>query len=130
MSEPLHVLLVEDSEADAEILIQELVRGGYDVIAKRVDTACDLLKALQADTWDIVLSDYNMPSFTAPDALALLRKTDLDIPFIIVSGTIGEETAVASLKALEHALPPKAGFLEKPFTAHALLARVRAALDE
>jgi signal transduction histidine kinase len=99
MGKPLRVLFVEDSEADAELLLHELARGGYDVTARRVQTADTMRAALHADTWDVVLSDYSMPAFSAPDALAVLRTTDLDLPFIIVSGTIGEGTAVASLKA-------------------------------
>jgi len=96
---PLRALLVEDAEADANLLLHELKRSGYDVSWKRVYTADSMRAALQSDAWDVILSDYSMPSFTAPDALALLRQTNLDVPFIIVSGTVGEETAVASLKA-------------------------------
>jgi two-component system, cell cycle sensor histidine kinase and response regulator CckA len=95
---PLRLLLAEDSEADAELLLHAL-GGAYDVSATRVFTAADMQQALASQQWDIVVSDYSMPGFTAPDALALLRKTGLDIPFIIVSGTIGEETAVTALKA-------------------------------
>jgi signal transduction histidine kinase len=90
--------LVEDSAADAELLLHELATA-YDVTATRVETAAAMSEALRTTTWDVVLSDYSMPAFTAPDALAVLRTTSLDLPFIIVSGTIGEETAVASLKA-------------------------------
>jgi DNA-binding NtrC family response regulator len=96
---PLRVLLVEDSETDAELLLHELAHGGYAVAATRVDTADAMQAALQSHTWDIVVSDYSMPAFSAPAALALLRTTGSDLPFIIVSGTIGEETAVAALKA-------------------------------
>jgi two-component system, cell cycle sensor histidine kinase and response regulator CckA len=95
---PLRVLLVEDSRADAELLVHEL-RARYDVTSTRVDTAAGLRDALGAGPWDVILSDYSMPGFSAPDALALVHESGLDIPFIIVSGTIGEETAVASLKA-------------------------------
>jgi signal transduction histidine kinase len=95
---PLRVLLVEDSRADAELLVHEL-RARYEVVATRVDTAPALRDALASGAWDVILSDYNMPGFSAPEALNVLRDTGLDIPFIIVSGTIGEETAVASLKA-------------------------------
>jgi two-component system, cell cycle sensor histidine kinase and response regulator CckA len=99
MGKQLRVLVVEDAEADADLLIHELKKSGYDVRWQRVYTPGAMSAALEADTWDVVVSDYSMPSFTAPDALGVLRATDLDIPFIIVSGTIGEETAVASLKA-------------------------------
>ncbi len=95
---PLRVLLVEDSRADAELLVHEL-RARYDVTSKRVDTAGALRDALQSEPWDVILSDYSMPSFSAPEALGIVHEAGLDIPFIIVSGTIGEETAVASLKA-------------------------------
>jgi two-component system, cell cycle sensor histidine kinase and response regulator CckA len=93
------VLLVEDVEADARLLLHELTRSGYDVSWERVYTALAMSAALESQRWDVVLSDYSMPSFSAPDALGVLRASGLDIPFIIVSGTIGEETAVSSLKA-------------------------------
>src|SRR5437016_6062345 len=99
MGNPLRVLLVEDSPADAELLVYELVKGGYEVTATRVDTADAMRAALGAEAWHVVLSDYSMPAFSAPKALAVLRETGLDLPFIIVSGTIGEETAVEALKA-------------------------------
>jgi two-component system, cell cycle sensor histidine kinase and response regulator CckA len=95
----LRVLVVEDTPADAELLIHEIRSGGYEVAATRVETAEAMRSALQSDTWDVVISDYSLPSFSAPDALRLLRETGRDLPFIIVSGTIGEETAVESLKA-------------------------------
>jgi signal transduction histidine kinase len=95
----LRLLLVEDSLADAELLLHELNSGGYQVEATRVETAEAMSAALQSDSWDVVISDYSMPTFSAPDALRVLRQTGRDLPFIIVSGTIGEETAVASLKA-------------------------------
>jgi signal transduction histidine kinase len=91
--------LVEDSQADAELILHELNSGGYEVVATRVDTAEAMSSALESDSWDVVISDYSMPRFSAPDALAVLRQTAHDLPFIIVSGTIGEENAVASLKA-------------------------------
>jgi signal transduction histidine kinase len=96
---PLRVLLIEDSEADAELLLRELERGGYAVTASRVATAEALRAACQSADWDIALSDYHLPAFSAPAALAILHEAAPDIPFIVVSGTIGEETAVAVLKA-------------------------------
>jgi two-component system, cell cycle sensor histidine kinase and response regulator CckA len=99
MSRPLRVLMVEDSPADAELLLHELSKSDYDVTSIRVDTGDGLRQALGGHSWDIVVSDYSMPAFTAPDALRILAESGLDIPFIIVSGTIGEETAVNSLKA-------------------------------
>ncbi|HMJ85252.1 MAG TPA: response regulator, partial [Vicinamibacterales bacterium] len=95
----VRLLVVEDSPADAELLIHELQSGGYEVAATRVETADALRSALQTDTWDVVISDYSLPKFSAPEALMVLRETGRDIPFIIVSGTIGEETAVESLRA-------------------------------
>lgn len=95
----LHVLLVEDSAADAELLLAELLRSGYDVVAERVQTADEMRAALTQKSWHLVLSDYSLPSFSAPAALAIARESHPELPFIIVSGTIGEETAVAALKA-------------------------------
>src|SRR5690349_10630 len=95
----LRVLVVEDTPADAELLIHEIRSGGYEVVATRVETAEAMRSALASDTWDVVVSDYSLPTFSAPDALQLLRETGRDLPFIIVSGTIGEETAVESLRA-------------------------------
>jgi signal transduction histidine kinase len=96
---PLRVLLVEDSAADAELLIGELSRGGYQVVLERVDNAEAMRHALGREQWHIVLSDYSMPQFSAPEALAILRECSPELPFIIVSGTVDEEIAVASLKA-------------------------------
>jgi two-component system cell cycle sensor histidine kinase/response regulator CckA len=95
----LRILVVEDTPADAELLIHEIQNGGYEVFATRVETAEAMRSALHSDIWDVVISDYSLPAFSAPDALKLLRETGRDLPFIIVSGTIGEETAVESLKA-------------------------------
>jgi signal transduction histidine kinase len=102
VSKPLRALVVEDSEQDAALLVLELRRGGYDLSFERVETAEAMQAALDSQTWDVVLSDYSMPRFSAPAALALVRGRDLDLPFIIISGTVGEETAVASLRAGAH----------------------------
>ena len=96
--EPLRALIVEDSLEDATLLSHELRRGGYDVIAKRVDTKTGMVTALQEQTWDIVFSDYSMPQFSGTQALTILRESGLDLPFIFVSGTIGEDKAVAAMK--------------------------------
>lgn len=101
MNIPLRVLIVEDSEDDAELLVCELERSGYNLISERVDTP-GAMKAALAQTWDIVIADYTMPNFSAPAALALLKEKALDLPFIIVSGSIGEDTAVAAMKAGAH----------------------------
>jgi signal transduction histidine kinase/FixJ family two-component response regulator len=102
MSKLLRVLMVEDSESDALLIIEELRINGYDPTWERVDTAAAMTAALDGTPWDIVIADYTMPHFSALDALDLLKNKKLDLPFIIVSGTIGEETAVAALKAGAH----------------------------
>jgi diguanylate cyclase (GGDEF)-like protein len=102
MTKRLRVLIVEDSVDDTELLLRELRRGGYDPIHTRVDTPESMRVELTAHEWDIVFSDFTMPSFNAFDALALLRQIGLDIPFLIVSGTIGEDRAVAAMKAGAH----------------------------
>jgi signal transduction histidine kinase/FixJ family two-component response regulator len=102
MGTPLRVLIVEDSENDALLLLRELRHGGYDPTFERVDTATAMSAALAKQTWDIVLADYAMPHFSAPAALTLLQDSGLDLPFIIVSGAIGEDTAVAAMKAGAH----------------------------
>lgn len=99
MTRQLRVLIVEDSDDDAAMLLEELRRGGLDVEHKRVQTAEDMRAALTKQPWDVVLSDYSMPAFSGIGALTLLQETGLDIPLIIASGTIGEETAVKALKA-------------------------------
>jgi two-component system, cell cycle sensor histidine kinase and response regulator CckA len=102
MNSLLRVLIVEDSEDDALLLIRQLRRGGYDPVFKRVDTPAGMQEALLEDEWDIVISDYAMPLFSAFAALDLLKRHDLDLPFIIVSGAIGEEIAVAAMKSGAH----------------------------
>ena len=100
MGVPLRVLLVEDSEDDALLLLRALRRGGYETSYERVDNAADMEAALEGREWDLVISDHSMPTFNSSAALAMLRgKGFLDLPFIIVSGKIGEDTAVASMKA-------------------------------
>jgi signal transduction histidine kinase len=95
----LRVLLVEDSEDDADLLQLALKRGGYDVRSERVDTPEIMDAALRRGGWDIVISDYVMPRFSGLDALKLMQSHGLDVPFIIVSGHIGEELAVAAMKS-------------------------------
>jgi len=102
MSLPLRLLLVEDSEDDAVLLLRELRRGNYELTFERVDVPAAMLAALNRERWDLVICDYCMPHFSAPAALELLKETGLDLPFIIVSGTIGEDTAVAAMKAGAH----------------------------
>ena len=98
----LRVLIVEDSADDAQILIRELTRGGFAPECKRVACAEDLTAALDSGEWDVVLSDHSMPGFGGLQALKLFQSRHKDIPFIIVSGAIGEETAVNAMKAGAH----------------------------
>jgi PAS domain S-box-containing protein len=99
---PIRVLIIEDSEFDARILVNTLRQGGYDPTFRRVDSADAMKEALGTQAWDIVLSDYNMPDFSAPAALKVLQDSGLDLPFIIISGGIGEDVAVAAMKAGAH----------------------------
>jgi len=93
------VLIVEDSEEDALLLVRELRRGGYEAAYQRVDSPSAVRATLERETWDLVISDYNIPGFGGLEALALVRDRALDIPFIFVSGTISEDQAVAAMKA-------------------------------
>ncbi len=102
MSTPLRVLIVEDSESDAALAVRFLVKAGYAVSYERVETAEEMRAALSSQSWEVVISDYNLPQFDAPASLAVLKESGLDIPFIIVSGTVGEETAVAMMKLGAH----------------------------
>ena len=98
MMKDLKLLIVEDLEDDAALLLQYLKRAGYNVSWKRVDSAAEMRRLLSDEPWDAIISDYSMPSFTGIEAYHVLRETDIDIPFIIISGTIGEETAVSAMK--------------------------------
>lgn len=98
----LRVLIVEDSPDDAELILAQLAEGWPRLDSVRVETASEMSAALAALDWDVVLSDYNLPGFSAQEALALLQVSGKDIPFIIVSGCIGEEAAVAMMKAGAH----------------------------
>src|SRR5215208_6006995 len=102
MGTHLRILLIEDSEDDARLVLREIQRSGYDVEFERVETADAMRAALARQTWDLVICDFSLPHFSAPKALDLLKKSGFDIPFIIVSGTIGEESAVNALKAGAH----------------------------
>ncbi len=100
---PLRVLVIEDYEEDALLLQRHLGRAGYAVDALRVETAEGLVDALQHEQpWDLVIADYTLPSFGARDALALIQASGADLPFIIVSGTIDEVSAVNAMRAGAH----------------------------
>src|SRR5258705_7799535 len=99
---PLQVLIVEDSENDAELLELELERAGYEPRCQRVETPSQMGAALQAQPWHVVIADYVLPQFSGLAALALVKQKGLDIPFIVVSGHITEDTAVAAMKAGAH----------------------------
>lgn len=96
---PLRALIVEDSEDDTQLLLRYLNRGGYEVEYQRVENASEMQDSLVSNDWEIVLSDYSMPKFDALKALATLKETAIDIPFIVISGTIGEDTAVRAMLA-------------------------------
>jgi serine phosphatase RsbU (regulator of sigma subunit) len=98
MNKSLRILIVEDSEEDTELLLHELRRAAYEPAFERVDTPAAMNAALDHQNWDLVVADFSMPQFNALAALELLNKKGLDLPFIIVSGTIGEELAVSAMK--------------------------------
>jgi DNA-binding NtrC family response regulator len=97
-AKPLRVLLVEDSENDATFVLREIRKGGFQPIYERVWTAPAMKEALQR-TWDLVISDFNMPNFSGFGALEVLKQNGVDVPFLLVSGQVGEETAVAAMRA-------------------------------
>ena len=99
MTKLLHVLIVEDSEPDAELMREQVREAGYELMSERVQTAEELTAALGRHTWDVILSDYVMPQFSGPDALKLVRGKHPEIPFIVISGVYGEEAAVHMMKA-------------------------------
>jgi two-component system sensor histidine kinase UhpB len=102
MNIPLRVLMVEDSEDDALLLERELKRGGYELLTRRVQTARDMANKLKEQEWDIVISDYMMPKFNGMDAFKVMKDLGLDLPFILISGKIGEDTAVDAMRTGVH----------------------------
>ena len=118
MSTPLRLLIVEDDERDAQLVLREIRRTHSDVTYQRVDTPEAMTAALTHDTWDLIVSDYSMPRFSALMALATMKNLKIDLPFIIVSGTVGEDIAVEALHAGAH-----------DFVAKGKLARLLPAID-
>jgi len=102
MATPLRLLIVEDSSDDVKLLVRELQRGGYQPVYEQVESAPAMQAALERQTWDAVVSDHSAPQFNSFAVLELLKASRLDMPFIIVSGTIGEERAVQAMKAGAH----------------------------
>lgn len=102
MPTALRLLIVEDNEDDAQLILRELRRGDYAPDHLRVDSGPDMERALVTRDWDVIISDFALPSFSGAAALELIKWRGLDVPFIIVSGAIGEETAVAAMKAGAH----------------------------
>src|SRR5258708_2191388 len=102
LSNPIHVLVLEDSMEDAALVVRQLQVEGYDPTYERVETAAALRAALTRQSWDVILADYSLPSFSALDALALMQALKLDLPFIILSGTVSEVRAVSAVKAGAH----------------------------
>lgn len=98
----LNLLFVEDSERDRELVELEFRRGGYDIVSARVDTREDMTTQLAAQSWDAVLADFSMPRFSALEALKVLKASRRDLPFIIVSGSIGEAVAVQAMREGVH----------------------------
>src|SRR6266545_4259877 len=110
MGTHLRILLIEDSQDDARLVLREIQRGGYEVKFERVETAESMRAALAHQALDFIICDFSLPRFSAPNALELLKKSGYDLPFIIVSGTIGEESAVNALKAGAHDFIIKGNF--------------------
>lgn len=102
MGEELRVLQIEDSLSDAALTERALTKAGYQVLSERVENALEMQAALAKHPWDVIIADYRLPDLDAPAALSLLQESGLDIPFIVVAGAIGEELAVAMMKAGAH----------------------------
>jgi PAS domain S-box-containing protein/putative nucleotidyltransferase with HDIG domain len=94
----LRALIVEDSDDDTQLVLQALKKGGYNPVHERVETAAAMKKAFKEKQWDIILCDYSLPKFNAPSAIAVLKESNIDIPIIVVTGTVGEETAAECMR--------------------------------
>ena len=102
MGQPLKVLMIEDSEEDAYLASDHLQRAGYDLTFNRVDTAPDVKAALAREKWDLILSDYNLPGLSGLQALQVYKASGLDIPFLVMSGSIGEASVAQALRTGAH----------------------------
>ena len=102
MKKPIRILLIEDRPDDLVLLRRHMINDGYQPTIMRLETADELNAALKRESWDAVVSDYTLPTFSAPEALALVQASGLDYPFIVLTGSIGEERAAAIIKAGAH----------------------------
>jgi PAS domain S-box-containing protein len=102
MQNIVRVLIIEDNDDDTILEIDELIAGGYNIDYKQIQTRNELENALNNEVWDCIISDFSMPQFSGLDALAIVKQKNLDIPFILISGAIGEETAVEAMRAGAH----------------------------
>src|SRR3979411_1969137 len=97
LARTLRLLLIEDSETDAELIEHEIRRGGFELVTTRVTTAAAMRVELRSHTFDLIISDHHLPGSGSEETLAVLHEAELDIPYLIVSGAIGEEAAVAAM---------------------------------
>lgn len=102
MKKSIRLLIIEDSEDDAELLVRKVTKSGYKIKYTRVESEKEMKSALQQEAWDLIISDYSLPNFTGLSAINLINQLNIDIPFIIVSGAIGEDIAVEAMKAGAH----------------------------
>src|SRR5688572_22203177 len=123
MADPLQILLVEDSELDAELILRALRAADFEPTWRRVQTESEYVDAVHPDL-DVIFADYHVPSFGAPQALRIHRERTHDVPFVVVSGTIGEERAVAMIKegADDYILKDRLGRVG-PMVRHLMAAR-------
>lgn len=126
---PLRVLLVEDSQNDAVLLERELTRADYAVVCERVETAEALRQTLDKNHFDIVIADYSLPSFNGLQALAIIREVNADIPFLLISGTVGEEIAVSAMRAGANDYILKANLARIPSAVARELRQVRVRIE-
>lgn len=99
MPTQLNLLICEDAEIDTLLMLRQLEKEGYAITSLRVDNAADFRKTLENGHWDVIISDYNIPGFGGSQALEIMKESGKDIPFILVSGAIGEEQAVNMVKS-------------------------------